>query len=123
MFAKEMQRRLAGTGVDVFANNPGMVATPLVDKIDTHTYWTGALSWALGKTVGQRQPRGASSLVYTAMAPELQGATDTRAGIILNYVEMRQLELLRSIPTAVCFLLTTAERFLYIDIMQHSIQF
>ncbi|KAL4420287.1 hypothetical protein ABPG77_005627 [Micractinium sp. CCAP 211/92] len=72
MVAREMARRLKGTGVDVFACHPGLVDSELYSKTDANKPG----SWLFGaaaRLVGQSPWRGAYSLVYAAGAPELDG--------------------------------------------------
>ncbi|KAL4439975.1 hypothetical protein ABPG75_002976 [Micractinium tetrahymenae] len=72
MAAREMARRLKGTGVDVFACHPGLVNTELYSKTDTNKPGSWLFS-AAARLVGQSPTRGAYSLVYAAGAPELDG--------------------------------------------------
>ncbi|EFN52744.1 hypothetical protein CHLNCDRAFT_138321 [Chlorella variabilis] len=72
MSAREMAKRLKGSGVDVLATQPGLVSTPLYDRTapEKVTSW---LFTAAARVMGQSPSRGAYSLVYAAGAPELDG--------------------------------------------------
>lgn len=76
MFAKELQRRLSGTGVDVVAANPGVADTALASKMDTRHYPSGMVIWTFAKLFGQSPRHGVQSLLYAAMAPEQQGTVE-----------------------------------------------
>ncbi len=72
LFANELARRLAGTGVTVDSLHPGTVATNI---------WSGAPGWAKLLLALFARPffispeKGAARIVQLAAAPELEGST------------------------------------------------
>ncbi|MEW5305479.1 MAG: hypothetical protein WDW38_010123 [Sanguina aurantia] len=74
MFARELQDRyrMQGLDIDVLACQPGVTASPLINKVDT-SYWTGALVKGLALVMGFTPRVGAIPLIYAATAPQLTG--------------------------------------------------
>jgi NAD(P)-dependent dehydrogenase (short-subunit alcohol dehydrogenase family) len=67
MFANELNRRLAGTGVVANALHPGIVETELGRDQPWYMVLVGLAMWPIMKNVA----RGAATSVYLATAPEL----------------------------------------------------
>lgn len=69
----ELSRRLAGTGIGVFALHPGVVKTKIV--------WTGNVFFnmifggAYVQTVGKSPYEGAQTTIHTCVSPKLEGLT------------------------------------------------
>ncbi len=71
LFAYELARRLAGTGVTVNCVHPGGIATKLL----ANALPFPALSTPLMYRFAARPEEGADTLIYLAAAPELDGVT------------------------------------------------
>uniref|UniRef100_A0A383VFY4 Uncharacterized protein n=1 Tax=Tetradesmus obliquus TaxID=3088 RepID=A0A383VFY4_TETOB len=84
MAARELARRLEGSGVDVITVHPGFADSTWYLKSDNDAYF---FSWLIAKVravipwlgVGQPCTTGAISSIYAAIAPELQGSTSSVA--------------------------------------------
>eukprot|EP00882_Tetradesmus_deserticola_P000889 GHRQ01000963.1.p1 GENE.GHRQ01000963.1~~GHRQ01000963.1.p1 ORF type:complete len:445 (+),score=210.22 GHRQ01000963.1:166-1500(+) len=84
MAARELARRLEGSGVDVITVHPGFADSTWYLKSDNNAY---LFSWLVAKVrsvvpwlgVGQPCTTGAISTIYAAIAPELQGSTSSVA--------------------------------------------
>jgi len=72
-FARELAKRLEGTGVTVNAVHPGSVATRFARDGDT-TFLT-ALTTAIARPFSRSPEDGARTQVWAASAPELAGVT------------------------------------------------
>jgi NAD(P)-dependent dehydrogenase (short-subunit alcohol dehydrogenase family) len=73
MFARELARRLQGTGVTVNAVHPGVVATEFAGKDDAR----GPIGWffRMAAPFLRTPARGAETTVYVASSPEIEGRT------------------------------------------------
>lgn len=73
LFALELHRRLQGTGVDVYAVEPGAVATGFARDGDG----TALMGWLMGvaRFVIQTPVQGARTVVHCATAPEVAGVS------------------------------------------------
>ncbi|KAK9839250.1 hypothetical protein WJX81_004246 [Elliptochloris bilobata] len=72
MAAFELNKRLAGSGVDVFAVHPGVSRTEGLTKIDSSKLMAQVLGM-VAPLIAQPASRGALSTLYAATAPELTG--------------------------------------------------
>lgn len=72
MYSFDLNRRLRGTGVDVYAVHPGVVNSPGEGKSDKH-YIMALLAYVGAHLNGQTEERGALSTLYAATEPRLQG--------------------------------------------------
>ncbi|KAK9861824.1 hypothetical protein WJX84_007134 [Apatococcus fuscideae] len=72
MIAKDMNKRLEGTGIDVIACQPGVSHSAIYSKADTSKPDVKAID-INQKLAGQSQERGAIPLLYCCTAPDLQG--------------------------------------------------
>jgi NAD(P)-dependent dehydrogenase (short-subunit alcohol dehydrogenase family) len=71
---KEFQKRLAGTGVETFAAQPGIAKTEIFGKIDTGVAKPMATVLAnVGPVIGQTAEEGARAVVYAATNPDMEG--------------------------------------------------
>jgi NAD(P)-dependent dehydrogenase (short-subunit alcohol dehydrogenase family) len=68
LFTKELARRLEGTGVTVNSFTPGMASTNL------GRYMSGAAQWFM-RHMAKSPEKGASTGVYLATSPEVEGVT------------------------------------------------
>ena len=73
LFARELARRLEGTGVDVYAVHPGAVATRLGRDGDGGRL--GDLVAPLLRPFFRSPEKGASTIVYVASSPDVAGRT------------------------------------------------
>jgi NAD(P)-dependent dehydrogenase (short-subunit alcohol dehydrogenase family) len=73
MFARELARRLEGTGVTVNAVHPGVVATEFAGKDDAK----GPVGWffRMAAPLLRTPERGAETTIYVASSPEVEGRT------------------------------------------------
>ncbi|KAK9815820.1 hypothetical protein WJX72_010208 [[Myrmecia] bisecta] len=72
MLARELNKRLQGSGVECFISQPGLAHTPLYRKSDhkkLSTWLVDAAQWVYG----QRAPQACLSLLFAATEPSLQG--------------------------------------------------
>lgn len=72
-FTRELAGRLAGTGVDVHAVHPGLVATDFAGDGDTR----GPVAWVFrfGRLFMRTPAQGAETSVWAASSPALTGST------------------------------------------------
>jgi NAD(P)-dependent dehydrogenase (short-subunit alcohol dehydrogenase family) len=71
---KEFQRRLAGSGIENFAAQPGIAKTEIFGKIDQQPgkpVGTGLAN--VGPVIGQSEEEGARALIYAATSPDMEG--------------------------------------------------
>ncbi|KAK9819813.1 hypothetical protein WJX72_002705 [[Myrmecia] bisecta] len=69
MAAREMEKRLPGTGIDVYAVQPGLARTGLFGKMDLRKFDSIAM-YVAGLIFGQPDFLGAIPTIYTASTPE-----------------------------------------------------
>ncbi|KAG2452426.1 hypothetical protein HYH02_002669 [Chlamydomonas schloesseri] len=79
MASRDLNRRLRGTGVDVFAVHPGIVSTPGELKSD-RSYPVSVLALINSRLHGQSELRGALAPLFAATEPRLQGRGGTYIG-------------------------------------------
>lgn len=72
LFARELARRLAGTGVSVYCLRPGMVRTELGRHIQFNPI-VRFLSWPLAWLLVRNATEGAQTVIHCAVAEELNG--------------------------------------------------
>ncbi|PNW80161.1 hypothetical protein CHLRE_08g380550v5 [Chlamydomonas reinhardtii] len=79
MASRDLNRRLRGTGVDVFPVHPGLVSTPGEAKSDK-SYPVSVLAFVGSRLHGQSELRGALAPLFAATEPRLQGRGGTYIG-------------------------------------------
>ncbi|KXZ55461.1 hypothetical protein GPECTOR_2g1010 [Gonium pectorale] len=72
MASRELNRRLRGTGVDVFPVHPGIVSSPGESKSDKR-YLVSVTAFLNARLHGQSELRGALAPLFAATEPGLQG--------------------------------------------------
>jgi len=70
LFTVELQRRLAGTGVEAFSLHPGAVATELARNLNVLIRGVFSVGMSL---LGKTPVQGAQTSIYAAISPSLQG--------------------------------------------------
>lgn len=79
LFARELSKKLEGTGVTCNSLHPGLVRTELGRHFNnTDTAWNTvkyALAWPILKVVFKSPPKGAQTSIYCCVAPELTDVT------------------------------------------------
>ncbi|KAG2424334.1 hypothetical protein HXX76_014543 [Chlamydomonas incerta] len=79
MASRDLNRRLRGSGVDVFAVHPGIVSSPGEAKSDK-SYPAAVLALVNARLHGQSELRGAMAPLFAATEPTLQGRGGTYIG-------------------------------------------
>lgn len=74
LFARELARRTAGTGLNVYCMRPGMVRTELGRYVQFHPI-VNFLAWPLGWLLIRDATSGCQTVVHCAVAEELDNVT------------------------------------------------
>lgn len=81
MAAKEMARRLAGTGIEVFCAHPGLTRTDHFGKADVDAKWSSRGVEAFANSFwGTDAHTGALPLMFACTEPRLKGRTGAYIG-------------------------------------------